>query len=60
MIRHGLSARQIASVLVLSTQTVQTYRKNIRRKLGILNKRVSQEKYISRLECDAADYDRRQ
>jgi DNA-binding CsgD family transcriptional regulator len=55
MIRQGFATKQIALVLSLSSQTVQTHRKNIRRKLGIRSKRVSLEKSLQRLEREGAD-----
>ncbi|MDH3891028.1 MAG: helix-turn-helix transcriptional regulator [candidate division Zixibacteria bacterium] len=55
MVRQGFATKQIASVLSLSNQTVQTHRKNIRRKLGIRSKRVSLEKSLKRLEQGTED-----
>ena len=41
MIREGVTGKDISRLLNLSFQTVEMHRKNIRRKLGIANKKVN-------------------
>jgi DNA-binding CsgD family transcriptional regulator/PAS domain-containing protein len=41
MIAKGFSSKQIADKLSISPQSVQTHRNHIRRKLGLLNKRMN-------------------
>ena len=45
-IRHGLTNKDIAELLHLSTRTIETYRDNIRVKLGIKNKRINLRSYL--------------
>lgn len=47
MIKNGLSSKEIADLLNISTQTVHRYREYIRRKLGIANKRISLTTYLN-------------
>ncbi|MYL84064.1 response regulator [Desulfovibrio aerotolerans] len=47
MIRRGDSTKQIALVMSLSPRTVETYRDNIRKKLGIANKKINLQSYLS-------------
>lgn len=49
MIKSGLNSKTIASVLHLSIKTINAHRANIRRKLGILGKKVNLETYIRAL-----------
>ena len=46
MIKNGLSSKEIADLLNLSTLTVHRYREYIRKKLGIANKDVSLASYL--------------
>jgi len=41
MIKNGLSGKEIARLLNIAFQTVEMHRKNIRRKLGLSNKRIN-------------------
>lgn len=45
-IRHGLTNKDIAELLHLSPRTIETYRDNIRVKLGIKNKRINLRSYL--------------
>ncbi len=46
MIRNGLTTPQMARLLSVSSDTVKTHRKNIRRKLNIRNSRVNLASYL--------------
>ena len=46
MIRNGLTTSQMARLLSVSSDTVKTHRKNIRRKLNIRNSRVNLASYL--------------
>jgi DNA-binding NarL/FixJ family response regulator len=52
LIRQGLAAKEIAQVEHLSTETVSTHRKNIRRKLGLTHRKVSLEAYLEEITSD--------
>ncbi len=41
LIRHGRTTKEIATVLNLSSRTIETHRKNIRRKLGLTEKKAN-------------------
>ena len=47
MIKNGLSSKEIANLLSISTQTVHRYREFIRRKLGITNKDISMQTFLN-------------
>lgn len=47
MIKNGLSSKEIADLLNISTLTVHRYREYIRKKLGIANKNVSLASYLA-------------
>ena len=49
-LRNGLSSKEIAGVLSISTQSVQTHRHHIRRKLGLLNSRANLVSYLKSAE----------
>ena len=49
MIREGLATKEIAEVLKVSGDTVATYRHSIRRKIGILGKKISLSAHLSQL-----------
>ncbi len=47
LIQGGVSSKAIAEALSLSLETVQTHRKNIRRKLGLQGRRVNLHNYLT-------------
>jgi DNA-binding CsgD family transcriptional regulator len=47
MIKNGLSSKEIANLLSISTLTVHRYREFIRRKLGITNKDVGMQTFLN-------------
>jgi len=49
LIRNGKSSKEIAHSLNLSLKTIEFHRKNIRRKLGIKNKKINLQNYIASL-----------
>lgn len=46
MIKSGLATKQIAQILSLSFQTIEAYRKSIRRKLGLTKRRMNLVSYL--------------
>ncbi|MEE8399383.1 MAG: helix-turn-helix transcriptional regulator, partial [Desulfobacterales bacterium] len=46
LLREGLSTRQMANFLDLSPRTVESYRDNIRKKLGIKNTKTNLRTYL--------------
>ena len=47
MIRNGLSSKEIANIWNISYRTVETHRKNIRKKLGIANENINLVTYLT-------------
>lgn len=48
MIREGMSSKEIASFLNISTRTVEIHRTNIRKKLGLKGAKDSLQKYLQK------------
>ncbi|MFH1062216.1 MAG: helix-turn-helix transcriptional regulator [Candidatus Omnitrophota bacterium] len=49
MIKSGLSSKQIAQILSLSFQTIEAYRKTIRKKLGLTQQGINLASYLKEL-----------
>jgi DNA-binding CsgD family transcriptional regulator len=47
LIRHGKTSKEIAATLSLSHQTIEFYRKRIRKKLGITHKSVNLQTFLA-------------
>lgn len=47
MIRNGMSSMEIAQQLHISSDTVKTHRKNIRKKLGLRNSKINLQSYLA-------------
>ena len=50
LIKHGKASKDISNVLNLSLNTIQSYRKSIRKKLGIQNERVNLRTYLTSIK----------
>ena len=50
LIKQGLQTKEIADLIHLSPNTVMTHRYQIRRKLGLKNKRINLQTYLSTLD----------
>ena len=46
LIRHGSNSKEIADIMCLSPRTIYNHRKNIRKKLGIENKKTDLRSYL--------------
>jgi DNA-binding CsgD family transcriptional regulator len=49
MVHGGLSSKDISGLLNISPQTVEKHRKNIRKKLGLVDSGATLGTYLSRL-----------
>jgi DNA-binding CsgD family transcriptional regulator len=47
LIKHGKTTKEIAAILSLSRQTIEFYRKRIRKKLGITRKSVNLQTFLA-------------
>jgi DNA-binding NarL/FixJ family response regulator len=53
LIKNGLTGDEIAAQLFISTETVKTHRRNIRKKLGLQNSHGSLANHLKAQSCDA-------
>lgn len=53
MIKHGLSTKEIAEIRGISPDTVNRHRENIRRKLGLTNRKMNLSSYLNGINGNA-------
>jgi len=46
LVRQGKTSKDIAEILHIGLRTVETYRNNLRKKLGINKKKISLQTYL--------------
>ena len=49
MIKSGLASKEISELLNVSSQTIEKHRRNIRKKLGIANKKINLASYLQKI-----------
>ncbi|KPA11985.1 Signal transduction response regulator, receiver region domain protein [Candidatus Magnetomorum sp. HK-1] len=52
MIKEDLSTKEIATLMDISTSTIETHRKNIRKKIGLKNKHINLADYLKDIESN--------
>jgi DNA-binding CsgD family transcriptional regulator len=50
LIKQGRNTKEIADVLFLSSNTIDSYRKKIRKKLGLQNKKINLRTHLIAIE----------
>ena len=50
MIKEGRTNKEIADIMGLSKRTIDTHRENIRKKLGIINKKANLKTHLLSLQ----------
>lgn len=53
LIQAGRSGKEICGIMNLAFETLQTHRKNIRRKLGLRGKKLNLQAYLAGKNCEA-------
>jgi DNA-binding CsgD family transcriptional regulator len=46
LIRHGSNSKEIAELMALSSRTIYNHRKNIRKKLGLENRKANLRSHL--------------